>query len=97
MRASGPSSHSRSGADAAPDAPHFSEDRGAWAVPLPDRLLGGWPMLEPISPLLFLIVGALAGVLVGVAHAYAERRCPCCKLLAVRTASRCPHCRCRMD
>jgi hypothetical protein len=54
-------------------------------------------MLEPISPLLFLIVGALAGVLVGVAHAYAERRCPCCKLLAVRTASRCPHCRCRMD
>jgi hypothetical protein len=54
-------------------------------------------MLQPIVPLLLLIVGALVGILVGVAHGYSERTCPCCRLLVSRTASRCPHCRCRTD
>ena len=53
-------------------------------------------MLESIAPLLLLIVGSVAGVLVGVAYTYAERRCPCCGLHSIMPGARCPHCRCRM-
>ena len=53
-------------------------------------------MLEAIAPLVLLIMGALVGLIVGVAHAYAERTCPCCGLHSSGTAARCPYCRCRM-
>jgi hypothetical protein len=60
-------------------------------------LLRERPMLAPLAQLWILIAFAIAGVLVGVAQMYAERWCPCCKLQVTRSASTCPHCRCRLD
>ncbi len=54
-------------------------------------------MLAPLAQLWILVVFAIVGVLAGVAQMLAERSCPCCHLQVSRTASKCPHCRCRLD
>jgi hypothetical protein len=54
-------------------------------------------MLAPLAQLWILVVFAIVGVLVGVAQMNAERLCPCCRLQVSWLASRCPHCRCRLD
>jgi hypothetical protein len=54
-------------------------------------------MLAPLAQLWILVAFAIAGVLVGLAQMYAERWCPCCKLQVTRSASSCPHCRCRLN
>ena len=52
-------------------------------------------MLEAIAPLVLLIMGALVGLLVGVAHAYSSD-VPVLRAPLQRDAARCPYCRCRM-
>lgn len=54
-------------------------------------------MLPPLAQLWILVVFSLVGVLAGVAQMSAARVCPCCRLDVSRTASKCPHCRCRLD
>jgi hypothetical protein len=55
------------------------------------------PMPPPFVQLGILVFAAIVGVLVGLAHSYAERWCPYCHLEVSRLASTCPHCRCRLD
>lgn len=52
-------------------------------------------MLIP-AQFLVLIVGAVAGVLVGLYRSYDDVACPCCRLHSSRSQPRCPYCRCYM-
>jgi len=47
------------------------------------------------APFVFVIVGAMVGLLVGLAHSSADRKCPCCGLHSSWPTPRCPSCRCR--
>lgn len=44
-----------------------------------------------------LIAGATLGVAVGLWRAFDDVQCPCCRLHATRSESRCPYCHCVLD
>lgn len=54
-------------------------------------------MLLPLAQLSIMVLFAVAGVLVGIAQTTVDRSCPYCKLSVSPRASKCPHCRCRLD